>query len=715
LRIRDSMTDELKKFGRYFLLDRLAKGGMAEIFRARLAQADGGSRIVVIKRIERSFDASSVFLNMFRDEIRVTMGLTHPNICTLHDFGEENGQPYIIMEWVDGKDLRQHLTRLDELNRPLPPELAALIIAEAATGLHYAHTFTDKSTGEALNIVHRDISPRNILISYLGIVKIIDFGIAKATSNLDTTVSGTIKGKPSYLSPEQLSGVRADGRCDVFALGSVLWELLTARKLFQGGDDVATIKQIENCEMHIIPPSVIRPHLPKALDEIVLKALKKKPDDRYSNAEEFQIALTRFAHERHPGITVRDIARFTNEVFAPEIEKDRETLKRLNRTAEEMIRAEVKPAPPEIEVPPPTPSVAPAPQIDLVPNSSIPRSAGSAPRPLGSSPRPANTLRHTNSRIASAPAVRPQTRKAPPAPKKKQRSFGTFLIGSGMIIALAFYANQWFQFLPKELLPQELHLKELWQSLAGQRPAAVLLQQPVTAAVPTAVAPVPTPVAIPSPAAAIPAKAVPLAVSPKTDPFADTSEDEPPKAALGRTSPPESTGFPVRPQPASAKQKPKQHSAPAPITAVAVRTKAPSAAARHNPPPPVLPLKQVKVTKPEPKPEVRPEIRFSFKMDPLANGLLASNSPQITLRFSSRNQPVSIALVDFIRYSDDVSGMQKDLTNIFQFQNDGSLTAPGSAFFSLLANTDGKKTISIQAMDQQGNALEGTVTFKLRK
>ena len=212
---------------------------MAEIYRARLASADGAGRLIVIKRIQAGFGNNTEFLQMFRSEIKVTMGFNHPNIVQLYDFGEEQGQPYIAMEFVDGKNLRQFMNRFSEMKKTFPVELAAYIIEQAASGLHYAHSFKDKITGEPLNIVHRDISPQNILISYEGNVKVIDFGIAKAATNSESTRAGVIKGKPSYLSPEQISGEQLDGRSDIFALGVVLWELLVGRKLFAGENDLA--------------------------------------------------------------------------------------------------------------------------------------------------------------------------------------------------------------------------------------------------------------------------------------------------------------------------------------------------------------------------------------------------------------------------------------------------------------------------------------------
>jgi len=317
------MGEVLKKFGRYFLLDHLAQGGMAEIYRARMASVDGGGRLIVIKRIQAGFGSNKEFLQMFKSEIKVTMGFNHPNIVQLYDFGEENQQPFIAMEFVDGKNLRQIVSRFSELKQTFPIDLAAYITEQAASGLHYAHSFKDKISGTALNIVHRDISPQNILISFEGSVKVIDFGIAKATTNVESTRAGVIKGKPSYLSPEQISGEPLDGRSDIFALGAVLWEMLTGRKLFAGENDLAVLKLIESCQTHVKPPSTLNPKVPKELDYIVLKTLAKQREKRYQTAEELQRALHKFLYAFHPEFNPSDLSYYAKDLFKNEIVEDR--------------------------------------------------------------------------------------------------------------------------------------------------------------------------------------------------------------------------------------------------------------------------------------------------------------------------------------------------------------------------------------------------------
>ncbi len=336
------MGEVLKKFGRYFLLDQIAQGGMAEIYRARFATIDNAGRLLVIKRIQSGFGANAEFISMFKSEIKVTMGFNHPNIVQVYDFGEEQSQPYIAMELVDGKNLRQFIQRFNEHKTTFPVELAAYIIEQAASGLHYAHSFRDKITGESLNIVHRDISPQNILISFEGTVKVIDFGIAKATTNSEATRAGVIKGKPSYLSPEQITGEQLDGRCDIFALGTVLWELLTGKKLFQGENDLAVLKLIESCSTYVKPPSVLNPQVPKELDYIVLKALAKHRDKRYQTADELQRALHKFIYSFNPDFNPADLSYLAKDLFKAEIVEDRKLIQRLNERVEQLLQADQK-------------------------------------------------------------------------------------------------------------------------------------------------------------------------------------------------------------------------------------------------------------------------------------------------------------------------------------------------------------------------------------
>ena len=317
---------------------------MAEIYRSRLASIEGAGRILVIKRIQAGFNSNSEFLQMFKSEIKVTMGFNHPNIVQLYDFGDEEGMPFIAMEYVDGKNARQFANMFEKQKQKLPVELAAYIIEQAAAGLHYAHSYRDKITGSPLNVVHRDISPQNILVSYEGTVKVIDFGIAKATTNDEATKAGIIKGKPSYLAPEQITGEDLDGRCDIFALGICLWELLVGRKLFQapGENEYAVLKLIESCDTFVKPPSQFNPSVPKDLDMIVLRALAKKRDKRFQTAEEFQKAIKKFILTTYTEFNPSDLSSWAKHLFKDEIVEDRKDLQRLNAKAEQLLTLELE-------------------------------------------------------------------------------------------------------------------------------------------------------------------------------------------------------------------------------------------------------------------------------------------------------------------------------------------------------------------------------------
>jgi serine/threonine protein kinase len=334
------MKKVLKSFGRYLLLDHLAQGGMAEIFRAWAPSVDGGGRLIVLKCVQPDFGQDVEFLQMFRSEIRVSIGLNHPNIVQLYDFGEVDGRPYIAMELVEGKSLKQLVQQLQQQQTYLPVEFSAYAIEQVAAGLHYAHAYRDRTTGENLNIIHRDISPQNLLIAYTGNVKIIDFGIAKAASNRQNTRAGIIKGKPSYLSPEQISGEVLDGRSDIFCLGTVLWETLTGRKLFAGDSDLAAIRLIDACDKHVKAPSTVNPAVSPELDAITLKALSHNRDKRFATAEEMQRALHRAVYAINPSFDPSDFSAYLHSTFKKDMEREHNELQALNVEARALLLKE---------------------------------------------------------------------------------------------------------------------------------------------------------------------------------------------------------------------------------------------------------------------------------------------------------------------------------------------------------------------------------------
>ena len=254
------MSDKrFERFGQYLILDHLLDGGMAKICRARILgeQAD---KIVAIKMVQEKYSKDDSFKKMFLDEIKTTFGLIHPNIVQTYNSGIHQNQLFVAMEFCDGRNLKEYLDKLKEKGYVFPIEVSAFVTIQAAQGLHYAHTFPDKLTGKPMEIIHRDISPHNIMLSFDGSVKVIDFGIAKSESNSDATQAGTIKGKLSYLAPEYLEQLKLDGRYDQFALGITLWELLCSRKLFKASNDYAVFKKIQECK--VPRPSSINPNVP---------------------------------------------------------------------------------------------------------------------------------------------------------------------------------------------------------------------------------------------------------------------------------------------------------------------------------------------------------------------------------------------------------------------------------------------------------------------
>lgn len=317
------MAEKKERFGRYLILDHLVDGGMAKICRARFLgeQAD---KIVAIKMIQPQYSSDESFKKMFMDEIKVTFGLLHPNIVQTYDYGLHNDQLFVAMEYCDGRNLKEYLDRLRQKKFVFPVEISVYIISQVCQGLHYSHTFTDKLTGKQANIIHRDISPHNIMLTYDGAVKIIDFGIAKANTNSEATQAGTIKGKLSYLAPEYLEGHQLDARYDMFAVGITLWEMLCSRKLFKAANDLAVLKKIQECK--IPPPSKINPNVPKELDDIVLQALRKDRNKRFENMDQFNRALIKFLYANYPDFNSSDLSYFAKELFKEEIKKDREKL-----------------------------------------------------------------------------------------------------------------------------------------------------------------------------------------------------------------------------------------------------------------------------------------------------------------------------------------------------------------------------------------------------
>ncbi len=300
------------RFGPYQLVDRVAIGGMAEVFKAKRAGVEGFEKVVAVKRILPHLSENKEFLDMFVDEAKMVAGLAHPNIVQIFDLGRIEKSYYIAMEYVHGRDLRTIMRRARDKGLRMPLDLSLRVVGQVCAALEYAHRKKDDK-GRPMQIVHRDVSPQNILISFEGEVKLVDFGIAKAATKASNTDRGALRGKLLYMSPEQAWGRPIDRRSDVFSLGIVLYEVVTETKPFVGaGTEVSILELVRQCV--ITPAREINPRVPEALDRVIMKALAREPDERYQDAGQMQRGLERFLRERPP-VSARDLARFLELLF----------------------------------------------------------------------------------------------------------------------------------------------------------------------------------------------------------------------------------------------------------------------------------------------------------------------------------------------------------------------------------------------------------------
>ena len=308
-----------EKIGQYRILKPLATGGMAQIYLAETPQTKGLNKLVTIKKILPQHSDNPDFDKMFEREAEISLNLQHSNIINTIDYGEDKGQHYLVMEYMKGKNLRELIEKSKKKKSPLPISHIVYIIQEAAQGLDYAHRCTDQKTGRKLNIIHRDISPQNVMISFEGEVKILDFGIAKAESKIEATRSRTLKGKFAYMSPEQVNGDKLDLRTDVFSLGIILWEMLTHRRLFKGSNEMESLKKI--AKAFIPRVQEYDPNIPSVLDEICQKALRKDRTQRYQSTADFQKDLNHFLSKTYDKyrFSKQDFIEFIRELYAKEI------------------------------------------------------------------------------------------------------------------------------------------------------------------------------------------------------------------------------------------------------------------------------------------------------------------------------------------------------------------------------------------------------------
>jgi serine/threonine-protein kinase len=296
---------------RYRITERVAAGGMAEVFRGVAESLQGFKKNIAIKRILPALTKNKKFVAMFLDEARLSLVLQHANIVQVFDIAHTDDTYFIVMEYVDGVDLKAIMEWRRKINRRIPIAHSLSMIMEICKGLSYAHELLNPETGKPLGIVHRDISPPNVLISKQGEVKVVDFGLAKATSQIETTDPGVVKGKMSYLSPEAARGEEVDPAADIFAVGILLYEMLTGKRLFYGETDYQTVELVRNAKIPPIKPQ--NPQVEPELEDIVRKALARNKEDRFQSATDLQDALAQYSYSRGLKVISRDIAELVRQ------------------------------------------------------------------------------------------------------------------------------------------------------------------------------------------------------------------------------------------------------------------------------------------------------------------------------------------------------------------------------------------------------------------
>lgn len=328
----ESAGSERENFlGRYRVAGELGVGGMATVHLARADGPGGFQKWVAIKRIHQHLAEDSHFIKMFLDEARIAARISHPNVAQVFDLGKHKGTYWLAMEYLHGEALRDVVRSLEDARQRMPPPIAARIVADAAEGLHSAHEQKDEA-GNLLGLVHRDVSPHNLFVTYDGTVKVVDFGVAKVKGQLADTGVGKLKGKVAYMSPEQVGGQPLDRRSDVFALGIVLWELTTQRRLFRAETDLETLDRVLACQ--VPRPSSFVPGYPGDLEQIVLRALAKAPAQRFQTAREMSRALQHWVMRSGVIVGNDEVAAYLREVLASRFADRQATIQR----AEEATR-----------------------------------------------------------------------------------------------------------------------------------------------------------------------------------------------------------------------------------------------------------------------------------------------------------------------------------------------------------------------------------------
>jgi len=318
--------------GRYEFLVPIAKGGMAAVWAARLKGTRGFSKTVAIKTMLPSLSDDPSFEQMFLDEAQIAAQIHHPNVVEIMDLGEETDVLYIVMEYIDGESVATLMRNASKRKEPIGLPVGVQLAVDACNGLHAAHELKNVD-GNTVGLVHRDISPQNILVTYDGMVKLVDFGVAKAAGRMSSeTTAGQIKGKAPYMSPEQAMGGRVDRRTDIFAMGIVLYQLTTGKHPFRGENDLSTLHNI--LHRTVPSPKFVDPKFPRPLEAVIMKALSREQDKRFQTAQEMADALTRVFPPTVRRVTASDVSKFVGSLMGDAGEKRREALREAIRQAD---------------------------------------------------------------------------------------------------------------------------------------------------------------------------------------------------------------------------------------------------------------------------------------------------------------------------------------------------------------------------------------------
>ncbi|MCB9597183.1 MAG: serine/threonine protein kinase [Sandaracinaceae bacterium] len=332
------------RVGRYRLAYELASGGMATVYMACVEGPGGFDKVVALKRIHHHLASEARYVTMFLDEARLASRIDHPNVVSVIDFGEEDGDYFLVMEFLLGVPLSRVIAALARSEDRVPTRWAAIasrLVAEACEGLHAAHELRD-ATGELLGVVHRDVSPQNLFVGFDGILRVVDFGIAKAAGKQHQTVTGEMKGKLAYMSPEQIRGGDVDRRADVWALGVVLWEMLTFRRLFRKANEVDAMYHV--LEGEIVPPSELTKSLPAGVDEIVATSLERDLAKRFPDARAMARDLSRtWGRELTEPVDAAEVAQLLDQLFPGEEERQRNLVELARYRRDQVPRVTVNP------------------------------------------------------------------------------------------------------------------------------------------------------------------------------------------------------------------------------------------------------------------------------------------------------------------------------------------------------------------------------------